>query len=158
MKSGKPEHRQVQLIIGKKIIEVDSGVKRLIQVMNSISGIVTFYSCQGGRTKNCPDPLGYVQFGGTARIAFVACIAEEIVREIEVWNEKHGRHICRGCQGMSITLEITFPEFSLHWMSWDYRRLIKMVERVKSTLSNNSSPTGRRIHRRSTGRLLVDCQ
>jgi hypothetical protein len=126
-KSGlRSAHNQVELEVHGELIAVDKGVVELVKLMNSLPGVVTFNSCQGGDIEHD----AYVQFGGDGAFFLLAPLAHAIFREHEIWTRKH-RHICMGCRSMSIALHVDGNGFALRWAPWDYRRAVRIITSLK---------------------------
>src|SRR5258708_1698077 len=112
-----------------RTIQVDKGVRDLILLLNSVPGVETYNSCQGGRSKQAVpgewnDPNGYVQFGGPEITKFLPKIINGI------WHEQH-KHVCRAGRSMTIRLEVNGDTVCLYWMPWDYRRLLRLLKQIK---------------------------
>ena len=124
-------HKQVSITIHGKKVSVDEGVHDLILRFNRLPGIRTYHSCQaeeGGE--------GYVQFGGAGVFRLLPALAAEILRQEKLWKRNH-RHVCWGCEGMSVHLEICGNGTCLRWSPWDYQRLLSMVERLSRPAAKN---------------------
>ena len=143
-------HKQVKVLVRGEVVSVDSGVKELILALNQLPGIETYYSCQGEQYGE-----GYVAFGGEAAIFLIAEMTMEVFRQERIWKRRHC-HVCRGCKGMSVHLEICGGGICLRWSPWDYRRLLQMVGRVsraftiieQTAIDRNTSVTSQsRKHR-----------
>ena len=117
-------HKQIDILIRGEVVSVDERVRDLILRLNLLPGIETYNSCQG---EKCGK--GYVQFGGEAAIMLIAELTVAIFKEQAKWKRKH-RHVCRGCEGMSVQLEICGSGICVRWSPWDYRRLLRMVGKV----------------------------
>ena len=128
----KTTHKQIQIMVRGQSISVDQGVRRLIELMNGLPGVETYHSCQGD-----PDEGGYVHFGGMGALALLPKIAAAILAQERVWKRSH-RHMCRGCRGMSVTLEVRGTGICLRWATWDYARLLRMIRKLAREISNDS--------------------
>jgi len=118
----KTMHEQVEIRVRGNSITVDKRVRDLIVLLNSFPGVETFNSCQGDESEEA-----YVHFGGDRALALVPKLAAEILRQEQLWRRKH-HHICRGCRGMSVLLEIDGFGICLRWAKWDYGRVLRMVK------------------------------
>ena len=116
-------HKTVPVIVRGQNVEIDKGIRGLVVLMNEIPGVETLNSCEGGGVPG----HAYVQFGGEGAFRLVALLAQEILKEEVLWRRKH-RHVCRGCKGMSVQLEVHGNGICLRWMPYDYHRVLKIVK------------------------------
>lgn len=123
-------HKTVPVIVRGQSVEIDKGIRGLVVLMNEIPGVETFNSCEEGGSVHA-----YVQFGGEGAFRLVALLAQEILKEEVLWRRKH-RHVCRGCKGMSVQLEVHGNGICLRWMPYDYHRVLKIVKALKRPTKN----------------------
>jgi hypothetical protein len=118
-------HKTVPVIVRGQSVEIDKGIRGLVVLMNEIPGVETFNSCEGGDSGHA-----YVQFGGEGAFPLLPQLAQGILKEEKSWKRNH-RHVCHGCKGMSVSLEIHGSGIVLRWMPYDYRRVLKIVKSLK---------------------------
>jgi hypothetical protein len=117
------KHQQTTLTIRGKTISVDVGVRELILQLNALPGVETYYSCQGHRGQ----PTAYVYFGGPGALKLLLPLAQMILSEEWVWSARRQCHVCRGCYGRLMTLEICGTGIVLRWNPKHYRRVLAMA-------------------------------
>ncbi len=116
-------HKPITVSVHGKIISIDKGVRTLILLLNKIPELETYNSCQGGSG----ELDAYVQFGGVGAFSLLASLAQRILIEDNSWKRKH-RHVCRGCNRMSVYLEISGNGINLRWLPRDYHRVLRIVK------------------------------
>ena len=119
-------HKQVTLSVCGELITVDKSIREVALLLNNLPGVATYNSCQGGHGER----NAYVQFGGIGAFLLLPPLARAILREEQIWTRKHN-HVCRGCRGMSVKLEICGDGMALRWQPWDYRRVLRIVAAAK---------------------------
>ena len=119
-------HKQVTLSVCGELITVDKGIREVVLLLNSLPGVESYNSCQGGHGKL----EAYIQFGGIGAFLLLPPLARAILREEQIWRRKHN-HVCRDCRSMSVDLEICGDGMALRWQPWDYRRVLRMVAAAK---------------------------
>ena len=119
-------HKTVPVIIRGQSVEIDKGIRGLVVLMNEFPGVETFNSCEGGGA----SAHAYVQFGGDGAFPLLPQLAQGILKEEKLWKRNH-RHVCHGCKGMSVSLEIHGSGIVLRWMPYDYHRMLKIFKALK---------------------------
>jgi hypothetical protein len=119
-------HKQVTLSVSGELIAIDKGVREVVLLLNNLPGVETYNSCQGGHGEHD----AYVQFGGIGAFLLLPPLARAILREGQMWKRKHN-HVCRGCRGMTVEIEIGGDGMALRWQPWDYRRVLRIIATVK---------------------------
>jgi hypothetical protein len=118
-------HKQIQLQLHGRPTRVDKGVHELVLLLNQISRIETYNSCGGSDNEK-----GYVHFGGPRALVLLPALVVGIQRQQSIWRMKH-RHICNGCSGMSLTLQVDCAGTFLRWFPRDYQKVITAVKAAK---------------------------
>ncbi len=134
----KTAHKQIDICLHRRMVTVNVGVRDLVLQLNRLPGVQTFNSCQGEVYGQ-----GYVQFGGEGALALLPGLASEILRQERVWKRRH-RHVCNGCQGMSIELEVAGDGICLRWAPWDYSRVLRVVRRLAEPTKGEKPRRARR--------------
>jgi hypothetical protein len=119
-------HKTVPVIIRGQSVEIDKGIRSIAELMNEIPEVETFNSCEGGPDHAC------VQFGGECAFPLLPQLAQAILKEEKLWRKNH-RHVCHGCRGMSVRLEIDGRGIVLRWQPYDYHRMLKIFKSLKRT-------------------------
>lgn len=119
-------HKTVPVIIRGQSVEINKAIRGLVLLMNEFPGVETFNSCEGGGA----SVRAYVQFGGDGAFSLLPQLAQGILNEEKLWKRNH-RHVCHGCKGMSVSLEIHGSGIVLCWMPYDFRRVLKIVKSLK---------------------------
>jgi hypothetical protein len=112
----RPPHKEVAISINGETVFVDVGVKTLVEALNSIPGIHTLNSCQGGWSakENCHHD-GYVQFRGPASRSLIVHLLDSVL-EGEWLN------------GLKFESSARLNSHTIRWLTFDYPRLVKACE------------------------------
>lgn len=109
-------HEEVSIVVHGQSVAVDKGVSDLVVLLNSLPGIETYTSCQGGEAKlkgKKMDPKGFVGFRGTSVPELVSKLAFEIARQEESGETE---------------LVIDAGRGLLRWNQRDYQQVLSMVK------------------------------
>jgi hypothetical protein len=134
----KTAHKQTTICVNGKTVAVDLKIRDLILQLSRLPGVQTFNSCQGEIYGQA-----YVQFGGEGALALLPRLASEILRQQQIWKRRH-RHVCNGCEGMSIQLEVAGDGICLRWAPWDYSRVLRVVRRLAEPTKGEKPSRARR--------------
>jgi hypothetical protein len=139
----KPDHKQVTVAVKGKSVQVDEGVSGLVLLMNSLPGIETYYSCQGGRRQGrlgrsrAPGPAitvqGNIVFGGPYAQGLIAKLACVIARQRKLRKCKD-HPSPNGCLCGALELRIGATHVAVKWPPSSYRRLLRLVKQASSEL------------------------
>jgi hypothetical protein len=139
--SKREKHQEISLEVRGRNIKVDSGVKELILLLNSIHGVETLFSCQGSLDDNC-DNRGYVMLAGPKSVDLLPGLALAIAKQTRIWWQ-HNTPMIQGCRSMTVGLEVSQNGIVIRWMHWDYERLLGMVRSLfDDDAKESASSTG----------------
>ncbi|MDZ4253328.1 MAG: hypothetical protein U1A72_12245 [Sulfuritalea sp.] len=123
--SKREKHQEISLELRGRKIKVDSGVKELILLLNSIHGVETLFSCQGSFDDGGGNK-GYVMLAGPKSVDLLPRLALAIAKQTRIWWQ-HNNPMIQGCRSMTVELEVSQNGIVIRWMHWDYERLLGMV-------------------------------
>lgn len=142
--SKRERHQEISLEVRGRTIKVDSGVKELILLLNSIQGVETLFSCQGSLDDG-GEKRGYVMLAGPKSVDLLPRLALAIAKQTRIWWQ-HNNPMIQACRSMTVELEVSAIGIVIRWMHWDYERLLGMVRSLfdddaKESASSTGAPS-----------------
>lgn len=116
-------HKQVRLKVRGRTIQVDAGIRQLIQRLNALPGIKTYYSCQGHR--GYAD--AYVLFAGAEALTLFLVLTITFIKQCASGSSPGHQN---GGGGDSVLLEVSDGGFVMRWDPVDYPWVLRLLEQL----------------------------